>query len=148
MAAAGARSLVVGPVLIGPLRSLLERFRRNAGVPASVGGELSAELAPVFALLDEIEREVALLRARSEAGALARLHETDEEAAGILSEARRLSAEERVAELRFVLHGARTECDMIRREAEARAEAVRRAGAERLPELIAAVVGRVREDGP
>jgi len=61
--------------------SFLERFRRSAGVPASVGGDISAELASVFLALDEIEREVGALREHSEAAAAERLYEAEEEEA-------------------------------------------------------------------
>jgi hypothetical protein len=140
-----ARPLVAGPVRIGPLRSLLERFRRSAGVPAAVGGELAAELAPVFAALDEIELEAARVRTRAEAAAAARLQEADEEAAGILAEARRVAALEREGELRSLLGTVDAETEAIVRTAEAEADTVRRAGAERLPGLVTEVLARVRE---
>jgi hypothetical protein len=138
-----ARPVVAGPVRIGPLRSLLERFRRSAGVPAAVGVELSAELAPVFAALDEIERDGAELRERAEAAAAARLQETEEEAGRILAEARRLAALRRDEELRAVLQQADADAEAIARRAQAKAEVVRRRGDERLPGLVAEVVARV-----
>jgi hypothetical protein len=147
MATAGAGSVVVGPVQIGPFRSLLERFRRSAGVPASVGVELAAELAPVFAALDAIEIEVARLRGRAEASAVARLQQVDEEVAHILAEARTLAARERDGELRSALRRADAEVEVIARQAVLDAEATRRRCDERLPGLVAEVIARVREAG-
>jgi hypothetical protein len=148
MAAARAGSVVVGPVQIGSFRSLLERFRRSAGVPAVVGAELSAELAPVFAALDGIELEVARLRERAQASAVARLQEADEEVAHILAEARVLAARERNGELRSALRRADAEAEVIGRQADLDTEATRRRGDERLPGLVAGVIARVREAGP
>jgi hypothetical protein len=138
-----ARPVVVGPVRIGPLRSLLERFRRSAGMPAAVGGELRSELAPVFAALDEIEREVARVRARSEAAATARLKEADEAAERILAEARQLAAKEREVELETVLQRTDAEAEAIVAQAAAAAEVTRKRGDERLPVLVTEVLARV-----
>ena len=140
-----ARPVAVGPVGIGPLRSLLERFRRSAGVPAAVVGELSAELAPVFAVLDEVEREAAELRELAEEAAAGRLQEADELAERILAEGRRLAALRRDEELRSVLREADADAEAIVRRAQAKAEALRRRGDERLPGLVAEVVARVQE---
>jgi hypothetical protein len=143
MAVAGASPFVP----TRPLRTLLERFRRSAGVPAGVGEELSAELAPVFAVLDQIESEVELMRARSEASASARLQETDEEVETVLAEGQRVAAEARNAELRSALRRTESEADVIARQAEAEAEDTRRLGDERAPALVEAVLDRVREAG-
>jgi hypothetical protein len=143
MSSAAARPVVVGPVQIGPLRSLLERFRRSAGMPAAVGADLGSELAPVFAALDDIEREVARLRARSEAAAAARLQEADEAAERILAEARQLAAKEREVELETVLQRTDAEAEAIVAQAAAAAEVTRKRGDERLPALVTEVLARV-----
>lgn len=145
MAAAGHRPVVLGPVHFGPVRSLLERFRRNAGVPASVGGEISGELAPVFAALDEVERELMRKRRETEESAARRLQKTEEEVAGILAEARQEAALAREDALRSGLLEADAEAAAIVRRATAEVETLRLRGAERLPGLVAEVLARARE---
>ncbi len=137
--------MIASPVQIGPLRSLLERFRRSAGVPAAVGEELSVELVPVFAALDEISVEVSELRARSEASAAARLQEAEKQAGIIIAEARRLAAAERDDELRSTLRRADSDVARMGDQARVEAEAARRMGDERLPKLVAEVLARVFE---
>ena len=114
-------------------------------MPAKVGGEISAELVPVFAALDEIERDAVEFRERAEASAAARLQEVDGEVGRILAEGRRLAALVRDEELRSLLHDADADADAIARRAQATAEAVWRQGDERLPGLVVEVVARVRE---
>ena len=48
-----------------PLSDLFDRFRRTAGVPAAAADDLTAELAPVFAALEEIDAAAAEVRARA-----------------------------------------------------------------------------------
>lgn len=135
-----------GPV--GPIAGFLERFRRSAGVPAAVGGEAATELAPVFAVLDEIEQEVAALRERSEAAAARRLHDADEEAQQIVTEGREHAAAERDEALRAGLQAADVEADAILRRAGVDAAAIRKTGEERVPALVAEVLVRVLGAAP
>jgi len=148
MTVAGSGPVVFGPTGIGPLRSMLERFRRSAGVPASVGGELAAELAPVFAALDEIEREVDDLREQSQAALANRLRETEEEVRRIVDEGRRLAAQERDDALRSAWREADAEACALAHAANAEADVIRRRGAERIPALVAEVLARVLEAAP
>ena len=135
-----------GPV--GPIAGFLERFRRSAGVPAAVGGDASAELAPVFVALDEIDREIAALRERSNAAAARRLWEADEEAQQIVAAGRERAEAERDDALATGLQAADAEAEAILRHARTDAAAVRRTGEERLPALVAEVLTRVLEAAP
>jgi hypothetical protein len=148
MAVAGSGSVVFGPSGVGPLRSLLERFRRGAGVPASVGGELAAELAPVFAALDEIEREVDDLREQSQAAVADRLRETEDEIRRIVQDGRRRAIQERDEALTSAWREADAEAVAVARAAKAEGDEVRRRGAERMPALVAEVLARVLEAAP
>lgn len=133
---------------IGPIAGFLERFRRSAGVPAAVGGDAMAELAPVFVALDEIDREVAALRERSNAAAARRLREADEEAQRVVAAGRERAEAERDVALAAGLQAADAEADALLRHAQADAAAIRTSGEERLPALVAEVLTRVLEAAP
>lgn len=124
-----------------PVGSVLERFRRAAAVPAAAGDTVEAELMPIFAALDEIEAEAERIRADARAEAERRL-------------ARAAADAERILERR----GRRAEAERARAEGERREAAVREAhaieaaaqeeaarilsrGRERIPSLVAEVVG-------
>ena len=132
---------------IGPIGGFLERFRRTGGVPASVGDEARTELAPVFAALDEIEREVARLRTRSRDAAARHAREADEEAEMLMAEARNRAEAEREDAYVAGLRAADAEAARIVRAASRTAQEIERKGRERLPPLVAAVVERVLEAG-
>lgn len=148
MAGAASHPVVVSPVGMGPLRSLLERFRRSAGVPASVGVDLSAELAPVFAALDEIERELERVREKSRAETVRRLQEADEEARRMLDETRKRAVLERDETFRLVLKEADAQLEGVARQAAGEAESIRATGGERMSALVAEVLARVLEAAP
>lgn len=77
-------------------RDYLQRFRpagvagaaAPAGVPADRVEEASAELAPVFDLLADTERQLTALREQGLAGARHRLDRANARAAGIVASAR------------------------------------------------------------
>ena len=140
-------STVAGQGPIGPIGGFLERFRRTTGMPARVGDEAAVELAPVFAALDVFEREAAELRERSSRMAARRLHEAREDAAALTAEAHGRADFERGDALKAGLRAADVEIAEILGQGEAEARAIRRRGEERLPQLVAEVVGRVREAG-
>jgi vacuolar-type H+-ATPase subunit H len=139
---------VARPSPIGPGRSFLERFRRSAGVPAVVGDEASAELAPVFAALDELEREASLPRARSLQMAKRRLHDAREEAHAIVADARARADAERGEALKTGLRRADAASAEIVRRAEEEARRIELVGAERRPALVARILDRVLEATP
>ena len=129
-----------------PLSVLLDRFRR-AAVPAVVGGDVESELAPVFAALEEVQKEAEALRRRAETRAEERLELVRRETALLAAgwrdradaERERLRADCRrraPAETQAILAGAR---------AEAERTAVR--GRERIPDLLQVVLACVRAQG-
>jgi vacuolar-type H+-ATPase subunit H len=126
---------------IGPIGGFLERFRRSTGVPAAVGDEASVELAPVFAVLDEIEQEAATIRARSEQVAARLLHEAREDATAIVADARSKADAERGDALKAGLRAADAAAAAIIADAEHDALRIERTGAAKIP----AFVGRVQE---
>jgi vacuolar-type H+-ATPase subunit H len=141
-------STVAGQGPIGPISGFLERFRRTSGMPARVGDEAAVELAPVFAALDALEREAQALRDGSERMAAQRLHEAREEAAELAVEARERASFERGDALKAGLRAADVETAEILAAGEADARAIGSRGEERLPELVAEVVERVRAAAP
>ena len=143
--ASGAFSAGRGP--IGPIGGFLERFRRTGGVPAAVGDEARTELAPVFAALDEIEREVAELRARSRDAAARHAREAEEEAEMLMAEARNRAEAEREDAYLAGLRAADAEAVQIVRAASRAAREIERTGLERLPRVVGAVVESVLEAG-
>lgn len=143
-----SRSFAAGHGPVGPIGSFLDRFRRSAGVPASVGGDISVELASVFLAFDEIEREAAALREHSEAAATDRLHEADEEAQRIVAQGRARADSERDDAFKAGLRAADAETVAILRRAEADAEGIRLAGDQRLARFVDEVLARVFEDAP
>lgn len=115
-----------------PVSIILDRFRRAAAVPASVGDDLARELAPVFAALDAIEAESEQVRTRAAETAERRITAARAETAGASARAReraeamRAQAEEerhrsRDAEARALLTGAEAEAERIREQGSARA---------------------------
>lgn len=116
-------------------------------MPAAVGDEAAVELAPVFEVLDEFEREAALARERSERMTARRLHEAREAVNEIITDARHRADSERDDALKGGLRAADVAAAEIVAEAEADAHAVDRRGALRLPGVVAEVVRRVKETG-
>jgi vacuolar-type H+-ATPase subunit H len=114
-------------------------------MPARVGDETAVELAPVFAALDVLEREAQALRDGSERRAAQRLHKAREAAAALVAEAHQRAAFERGDALKAGLRVAGVEAAGILAAGEADASLIRSRGEERLPELVAEVVERVRE---
>lgn len=133
---------------IGPIGGFLERFRGSSGVPATVGDEALAELAPVFAALDELERDASAVRRRSEHMATRRLHEAREEATAILADARGRADSERGDALKAGLRAADVAAAELVANAEREADRIERAGAQRIPAFAREVVERVLEAEP
>jgi vacuolar-type H+-ATPase subunit H len=125
----------------------LERFRGVGGIPAAAGDELAAELAPVFAVLDHLEREAAEIRRRVDLMAARRAHETEEEAQRIIADARARADSERDDALKAGRKVADAEVVSILEQAELDAKQIGEAGAQRLPTLVADVLERVLEAG-
>jgi len=143
--ASGAFTAGRGP--IGPIGGFLERFRRTGGVPAAVGDEALTELAPVFAALDAIEREVAELRERSREAGARHAREAEEEVEMVLAEARSRAESEREDAYLAGLRAADADAARIVEAARREADAIVRDGRERLPRLLDLVLERVLEAG-
>jgi vacuolar-type H+-ATPase subunit H len=133
--------------VVGPIGGFLERFRGLGGVPAAAGGEAAAELAPVFAALDRLEGEAAEIHRRAELEAARRAQESEEQAQHILSEARGRADSERDDALKAGRRVTDAEVVSILQQAELDAQQIRRSGEQRLPALVADVLGRVLEAG-
>jgi hypothetical protein len=120
---------------------VLERFRRAAAVPAVVGDTLEAELMPVFAALDEIEAEAEHIRVGVRREVERRLAVAAAEAEQIVERHRRRAEAERARAEVERREAATREVHAI--EAAAQEEAVRilSRGRERIPALVAEVVG-------
>jgi hypothetical protein len=146
MAAPGSRTSAARLSPIGPIAGLLERLRRTGGVPAAASDDVAAELAPVFAALDELEERVARVDARAR-DARARFDaETEEEIERMMADARVRAAAERDDALRAALRAADTDAAALVRAAEADAQRIREAGSARTQAVVAKVVARVLEE--
>ena len=129
------------------LRSFLDRFRRVAGVPAAVTDDIAAELAPLFAALDDLDREAAEIERSVAEGAAGKAHRAIEEIQQILSDAAGQAEAERADAIKAGRRSAEAEAATIIRAAEIEADRIRGEGRQRLPALVAEVVECV-EGGP
>lgn len=122
------------------LRGFLERFRpagtpgaaAQRGVPADRVADLTAELEPLLALLDDVESTAASIRQDAAADAARRHTEATQEAAAIVARAR-VGADAARAEVTA----------RVRREAQDEASAAVAAGEERVTALRARVTARM-----
>lgn len=143
--ASGAFTAGRGP--IGPIGGFLERFRRTGGVPAAVGDEVLTELAPVFAALDEIERQVAELRERARETGARHAREAEEEVEMLIAEARSRAESEREDAYLTGVREADVEATRIVEAAQRDADAIIGDGRERMQRLVDAALARVLEAG-
>jgi hypothetical protein len=124
--------------------SILDRFRRAAGVPAAAAEDLPAELAPVFGALEHVEAEAravleAAEREASQAIAAAEAHGAEIRAAWrdrAQAEYARAESERRSA--------AAARAEIVEAEAREQARQIRRQGEERLEAMVAEVIDCVR----
>jgi flagellar biosynthesis/type III secretory pathway protein FliH len=138
-------------------REILRRFRPVAapgalsrrGVPADRIQERDAELQPVFALLADVEREAAAVRAAAAEDAAAR-ESAAREAAALRAEGRTRAAAERNAAAADRARLTEDEGAATVSAARARAAELAARCAERLPPLVASATARVLAhlDGP
>ncbi|HET8680705.1 MAG TPA: hypothetical protein VFM54_02345 [Micromonosporaceae bacterium] len=134
------------------VRELLERFRpagapgaaSGAGVPADRRAGVEAELEPVFAALDEAQRECARIREDAAVRAAARRVEVAERARAIVARARAGTPAERAAAAAETRRRGQHEIASIISHAEDDAEVVRRSAQRRQADLVARVVDTVR----
>lgn len=129
-----------------PLSTLLDRFRRGVAVPAEVGDELAAELAPVFASLEGLEAEAEAVRRAYAERAEERLAEGRERAAGISASVRERAEEERSKAAEESWSRARAEASALEAAGRAEAERIHEEASERIPVLVADLVAHMGEE--
>jgi len=132
---------------VSRLSILLERFRRTAGVPAVPAEDFEAELAPVFAALEELEADAARVRDRGRAEAAERLAAARVESERIASTRRPLVEAERARVAAARQTAAEDEARDIVARAEVEANRIRAHGRERIPSLVDTVLASVRWTG-
>ncbi len=129
------------------LSVLLERFRRTAGVPTVPAEDFEAELAPVFAALEELEADAKRVRDRGRAKAAERLTAAKVERERITSAWRPLAEAERARVAAARRTAAEEEAHSIVAWAEIEAGRVRECGRERIPPLVDSVLACIRGTG-
>ncbi|MGZ4601972.1 MAG: hypothetical protein ACXV3S_00025 [Kineosporiaceae bacterium] len=134
------------------VRDILRRFRPAAapgpaatgGVPADRVAEREAELAPVLALLEEVEQECAQLLEAARTAAAERRSQGAGQVEAILAAGRRRADAERAAAAAAQQRLADEEAQRIVRDGRDQARRTVEAARRRLPELVAAAAEQVR----
>jgi hypothetical protein len=137
---------------VAPVRDLLDRFRpagapgaaTAAGVPADRRESAAAELEPVFAALAPVVAECDAVRATAASAGERVKADAAGRADAIVARARIEADAERVDVAARMRDHAVAEARLLADRAAADAEEVRRRAAARRPELVAAVLDRVR----
>lgn len=132
------------------LRDVLQRFRPVAvpgaptggAVPADRASEQAAELAPVFALLDETEAEARAIRVRGDAEAAEIRQEAARRAEAILRDARARAAQEREHAASQARSQAEIDCAALVHLARARAQSLTARAEPRVREYAEQIVAR------
>jgi flagellar biosynthesis/type III secretory pathway protein FliH len=132
-------------------REILRRFRpvgapgtlSRRGVPADRVQERDAELQPVFALLADVEREAAAVRAAAAGAAAARESAARDAAAALRAEGRTRAAAERNTAAAERARLTEAEGGATVSAARARAAELAARCPERLPSLVASATARV-----
>jgi F-type H+-transporting ATPase subunit b len=130
---------------VRPVSSLLDRFRRSAGVPAAADEGLEGELVPVFAALEEIEAEAQRLLEEGAGEAERRRAAGAEDAEQILARWRRRAEEARARAEAEHRRDSDERVRALQTAAEAEAREVRARGLERVPALVSEIVDCVRQ---
>lgn len=128
------------------LREFLDRFRRPAGVPAQVTDELAAELEPLFAGLDALDREAAAIRAEADRRGAEHREAVTRDVDRVLAAGRERAERARTRVVEDAGRAAEVEAAAIRSSATAEADRIRAQGRSRIPSLVAEVL-RCVEDG-
>ncbi|HEY7691276.1 MAG TPA: hypothetical protein VH816_02945 [Gaiellaceae bacterium] len=132
-------------------REWLDRFRRPAAapavpaVPAVPTEEPAPELAPVFAVLDEIDQEARALREEAEREAARRLQAASVEIEAVLARWQARAEAERARAEAEQREAAARELRAIEQDAAAEADRLRAQGLERIPVLVEEIVACVEE---
>ena len=130
------------------LSALLDRFRRGVAVPAAVGNDLAAELAPVFASLERFESEAEEIRRASAERAEKRLEEGRERAVRISASWREAAEAERARAALECRRRSHEQAQVIEAEGRAEAERLRKGASARISDLVAEIVACVEGGGP
>jgi vacuolar-type H+-ATPase subunit H len=133
-------------------RAILRRFRPAAapgaaalgGVPADRVAEREAELAEVFALLQDVEEECARLLEAARAAAESQRSAARSRSEGLLAEGRRRADAERMDAAAAVGREARREAEEALDDARREAERIASTAASRMPRLVDAAAERMR----
>lgn len=128
-----------------PLSALLDRFRRGVAVPAAVADDLSAELAPVFASLEQLELEAQEIQRLSIERAQDRVEEARERAGEIYASWREEAKAASDAAAEKMRRRTREEVLAIEAEARLEADRIRTAASARIPGVVAEIVDCVEE---
>ena len=136
------------------VRDFLERLRPSgtpgapsvAGVPADRVAERATELEAVFALLDDVQDEVARIGSAADQEARRRREVAHQQADAIVAEARRMAEAERSAAAASAQAGAAEQAQAISAGARARAAAIAAESRAREPALVASVLEQARAD--
>ncbi|MGZ4334325.1 MAG: hypothetical protein ACXVRJ_08655 [Gaiellaceae bacterium] len=131
---------------LGPLGSLLERFRRTSGVPAAASEDTEAELLPVFAALAGVEAEAGALIAAARREAEQRSAAAERAAARIIDDAERHGALERLRTENDARARAADEAGAVAAAARAVAEAELVRGRARIAAVAREVVADLLEE--
>lgn len=127
-----------------PVRTILDRFRRGAAVPADLGVELAAELVPLFAALDSLEVEGERVREDARVRAARRLAAARDEAEGRAAGFRERAEAEREEVANERRHAGATEAHELRAAADEEARRIAGVARARMPGLVAEVVDCVK----
>jgi hypothetical protein len=136
------------------VRDFLERLRPSgtpgapsvAGVPADRVAERATELDAVFALLDEVQAEVARIGSAADQEARRRRGMAHQQADAIVAEARRLAEAERSAAAASAQAGAGEQARVISAGAQARAATIAAEARSREPALVVSILEQARAE--
>jgi flagellar biosynthesis/type III secretory pathway protein FliH len=137
------------------LDEFLRRFREAgvpgapaaAGAPADPAATLDAELLPVFALLEDVERAVDAIEIEGRRQAEQRRTKALDDAAAVVAEAHLRASGEQAAAAATRLASSAERCAVLRRQAAREAARIDASLAERIPPLVAELVERVLDCG-
>lgn len=137
------------------LESFLHRLRIHgvpgapgaAGVPADRESEVTAELAPIFDLLEDTQRRVAQLVVDGERDAARARARASDQAGRIVADAHAQVEAQRAEAAATTLVQSADECRTVLAEGQAEAERVGRVVVERMPAVRAELVRRVLDTG-
>ncbi len=137
------------------LETFLHRLRIHGvpGVPGAPGvpvdrvAEVTAELAPIFELLEETQRRAAQVVAQGERDAAHARALASDEARRIVADAQAQVEAQRAEAAATTLERSADECRTVLAEGRAEAERVGRVVLERMPSVRAELVRRVLDTG-